>query len=63
MMSTEKILAEIPKLSAAERRCLLDRIMELEDEAAVLDAMRHNTDEAFQILDAMEDEDATRKSE
>ncbi len=60
-MSTAEILEEIPKLTSAERRRLLDRIMEVEDEAVVLDAMRHTADEAFQILDAMEAEDASRE--
>lgn len=61
-MSTAEILAEIPKLSSGDRRRLLDRILELEDEAASVEAARRTADEAFQMLDAMEAEDATRKS-
>ena len=39
-MSTAEILAEIPKLSLEDRRRLLDRILEFEDEAASVEAMR-----------------------
>jgi hypothetical protein len=61
-MSTAEILAEIPKLSSEDRRRLLDRILEIEDEAASLEAMRRIADETFQMLDAMEAEDAARQS-
>jgi hypothetical protein len=57
-MSTAEILAEIPKLSSEDRRRLLDRILEIEDEAASVEAMRCMTDETFQMLDVMEAEDA-----
>ena len=55
-MSTAEILAEIPKLSSEDRRRLLDRILEIEDEAASVEAMRRMADETFQILDVMEAE-------
>ena len=61
-MSTAEILAEIPKLSSEDRRRLLDRILELEDEAASVEAMRRMADETFQILDVMEAEDAASQS-
>ncbi len=61
-MSTADILAEIPKLSREDRRRLLDRILEMEDEAASVEAMRRNADETFQLLDAMEAEDAASQS-
>ncbi len=61
-MSTSEILAEIPKLSREDRRRLLERILELEEEAASLEAMRRMADEAFQMLDTMEAEDAARQS-
>ena len=61
-MSAAEILAEIPKLTVAERRRLVDRIMEVEDEGAVMEAMCHTADEAFQMLDAMEANDASRES-
>ena len=40
-MSTAEILAEIPNLSSEDRRRLLDRILEIEDEAASVDACAH----------------------
>jgi len=61
-MSTAEILAELPKLSREERRRILDRILEMEDDAASLEAIRRTADEAFQMLDAMEAEDAAGKS-
>jgi hypothetical protein len=61
-VSTADILAEIPKLSSAERRRVLDCILELEDEAASIEAARRMADGTFQMLDAMEAEDAARQS-
>ena len=58
-MTTSEILSELPGLSRQDRRKILDRILEIEDEAEVLEARRWMADEAFQILDAMEAEDAT----
>ena len=55
-MSTAEILAEIPRLSSADRRRLLDRILEIEDDDASQEAARRMADEAFQMLDAMEAE-------
>ncbi len=61
-MSTAEILAEIPKLSSEDRRRLLDRILELEDDAASVEALRCMADETFQMLDVMEAEDAASQS-
>ena len=58
-MTTGEILSELPGLSRQDRRRILDRILEIEDDAEVLEASRRMADEAFQILDAMEAEDAT----
>jgi len=55
-------LAEIPKLSREDRRRLLERILELEEEAASVEALRRTADEAFLMLDTMEAEDAARQS-
>ena len=57
-MSATEILAELPKLSQRERRRILDRLLELDDEAEMLEERRHLADEAFQMLDALEAEDA-----
>ena len=61
-MSTAEILAEIPRLSREDRRRILDRILEMEDEAESVEAIRRMADEAFQMLDAMEAEDAASQS-
>lgn len=61
-MTTPEILTELPKLSRVERRQILDRILEIEDEVEILEASRRAADEAFQILDAMEAEDAASQS-
>ena len=61
-MSTAEILAELPKLSPQDRRRLLDRILEMEDEAASVESLRRMADETFQMLDAMETEDAASQS-
>ena len=55
-MSTTEILIELPKLSRAERRAILNRLIELDEDAEVLDERRWQADEAFQMLDAMEAE-------
>ena len=57
-MSTSEILSELPKLSPVERRAILNRLIELDEDAEVLDERRRQAAEAFQILDAMEAEDA-----
>ncbi len=57
-MSATEIMAELPKLSPRERRRILNRIMELDDESEMLEERRHLADESFQMLDALEAEDA-----
>ena len=61
-MSTAEILAELSKLSREDRRRILDRILEMEEEGQSVEAIRRMADEAFQMLDAMEAEDAARQS-
>ncbi len=61
-MSTTEILAELPKLSREERRRILDRILEMEDEAAAMEGIRRSADEAFGMLDSMEAEDAAGRA-
>ena len=61
-MSTAEILAELPKLSREDRRRILDRILQMEDEVASVERIRRTADEAFQMLDAMEAENATSQS-
>ena len=57
-MSTTEILIELPKLSRVERRAILNRLIELDEDAEVLDERRRQADEAFQMLDALEAEEA-----
>jgi hypothetical protein len=61
-MSTAEILAELPNLSREDRRRILERILEMEQEAGSMEAIRRTADEAFQMLDAMEAEDAAGPS-
>lgn len=61
-MTTAEILSELPRLSRQDRRRILDRILEIEDEAEVLEASRRMADEGFQILDIMEAEDAASQA-
>ncbi len=61
-MSTAEILAELPRLSREDRRRILDRILEIEDQAESVEAARRTADEAFQMLDAMEADDAASQS-
>ena len=61
-MSSAEILDELPKLSPRERRAILNRLIELDDDAEVHDERCRGADEAFQILDAMEAEDAKHDS-
>jgi hypothetical protein len=56
-MSTAEILAEIEKHSREDRRRILERILEMEDEAQSVEALCRMADESFQMLDATEAED------
>ena len=61
-MSTTEIITELPKLTQRERRRILERLMELEDEALLLESRREIADEVFQLLDALEAEDAANST-
>jgi hypothetical protein len=56
-MSKADILAEIPRLSHEERREIMRRIFEAEEDAATLVECDRLALERFQMLDAMEAED------
>lgn len=58
VMSKTEIIAELAKLTRRDRREILDRILELEEETEVLEDRRRAADETFQMLDALESEDA-----
>jgi len=57
-MSYTEILAELPRLTQSQRREIAERALALDDEAQILEERRHLADEAFRMLDALEDEDA-----
>ena len=56
-MSTADIIAELPRLSHQERRQIIERILDLEQEAELLADCDRRALERFQMLDAMEAED------
>ena len=56
-MSHTEILAELPRLTQSQRREIAERALALDDEAQILEERRHLADEAFRMLDAL-DEDA-----
>jgi hypothetical protein len=53
-MSTAEIIAELPRMSVAERRQIARRLVELETDADALKTADQTADESFQILDQME---------
>ena len=57
-MSKTEIIAELPKLTRHDRREILDRLLDLEDEPEILEDRRRAADETFRVLDVMEQEDA-----
>ena len=57
-MSKTEILTELPKLAPQERREIVRRIFELEDDAQALADAYRQAAERFAMLDALETEDA-----
>ncbi|MGA9453515.1 MAG: hypothetical protein WBW41_19485 [Verrucomicrobiia bacterium] len=55
-MSRAEIISEIPKLSHADRREIMRRIIEAEEDARTLADCDQRALERFQMLDAMEAE-------
>ncbi len=62
-MSTALILAELPRLSDVERREIVRRLIELEEDAQVLADVDRRADANFQRLDALEAQDDARKDQ
>lgn len=56
-MSRAEIISEIPKLSHTDRREIMRRIIEAEEDAQTLADCDRRALERFQMLDAMEAED------
>jgi hypothetical protein len=59
-MSVAEIIREIPRLSLPERRMLTNKLLELEPGRETLEMCDQLADEALQILDRMEEDDARR---
>lgn len=59
-MSVTEIMQEIPRLSLPERRMLTNKLLELEPGREVLELCDQLADEALQVLDRMEEDDARR---
>jgi hypothetical protein len=57
-MSYTEILAELPRLTPHQRRDIAEKALALDDEAEIIEERRHQAEEAFRMLDALEDEDA-----
>ena len=53
-MSAADIMAELPRMSASERREIARRLVELEADADALRTADETADQGFQILDQME---------
>ena len=61
-MSQAEIISQIPKLSHQERREIMRRIIEIEDEAVILKDCDQRALERFRMLDEMEAEDEKNAS-
>ena len=55
-----EIMQELPRLSLPERRMLTNKLLELEPGRETLEMCDQLADEALQILDRMEEDDARR---
>lgn len=60
-MTAREMIDELPTLTHDERRALARRIFELEEDAQVLADCDRGADANFQLLDAMEAEDARHR--
>jgi hypothetical protein len=56
-MSTAEIIVELARLSHEERREIMRRLLELEQDAEMLTDCDRRADERFLMLDAIEAED------
>ena len=60
-MSATEIIAELPKLTQAERAAIARRLRELDEQNALL-FLHEAADQTFQDMDQREAEDARRKA-
>jgi hypothetical protein len=61
-MSAAEIMVELSRLSHAERREIMRRLLELEQDAELLADCDRRADERFLMLDAMEAENGQRSA-
>jgi hypothetical protein len=61
-MSASEIIAELPKLSLADRRRLAGAIFDLEADAELLHDCDKRADERFAMLDDMETKDGSTRA-
>jgi len=59
-MSKAEIVAEIPRLSHQDRREIMRCLIAAEEDAQILSDMDRLAQERFQMLDALEAEDAAK---
>jgi hypothetical protein len=59
-MSAAEIIAELPRMSASERREIARRLVELEADADALRTADETADQGFQILDQMESDGSAK---
>lgn len=59
-MSAAEIMAELPRMSVSERRDIARRLLELEADAEALRIADETADQAFQLLDKMEDDGSAK---
>ncbi len=58
-MSATEILNELPNLTRIERRAIARRVFELEEEREELEWAAEAADQAFQLMDKLEDENGS----
>jgi hypothetical protein len=56
-MSATEILNELPRLKQEERRAIARRVFELEEDREELERAAQATDQAFQAIDKLEEQD------
>jgi len=57
VMSTTEILNELPRLKQEERRAIARRVFELEEDREELEWAAQATDQAFQAMGKLEEQD------
>ena len=61
-MSATEIITELPKLTERERREIARLIFEMSEDAEIMEESRQSANEAFLMLDKMEEDDAASRA-